>query len=431
MEEPEEEMEPAEEMEEEAMGVDPSGQTIQFWHVWGSGEANVAMTAIVEEFNATNEWGITVEALDQGRYNDLEDAMNAAIQSGDLPSMLVGYTNALANWYQVDTLVNLDEFVNDPDWGLDEAAKEDFYEGAFEGGVTPEGARIGYPISQSANVIFYNSGWAQELGFDSAPATPEEFMEQACAATEANSTDDNPDNDGTGGLVLYAGASNVASWTFAFGGDFLGDQDAVYDFTSPEVEAVANFLKDMWDEGCAFPTESYPNPEFATRKALYTMSSTAGIPFQVEAFNAEDAIRDEWQIIPFPGPDGNQAVDAFGQYIAIVDTTPEQNLATWLFFKYLTSPETQEEWVRASAYYPTRRSTVDLLGDYSSENDYWAQGLELVEYGKAEPSLPSWTTVRREVQDTFEQILASDPEQIPTLLEELNAAAAEAVEETQ
>jgi hypothetical protein len=38
--------------------------------------------------------------------------------------------------------------------------------------------------------------------------------------------------------------------------------------------------------------------------------------------------------------------------------------------------------------------------------------------------------VRREVQDTFAAVLQSDPDQIPTLLEELNAAAAEAVEET-
>ncbi len=42
------------------------------------------------------------------------------------------------------------------------------------------------PISQSANVIFYNSQWAKELGFANPPTNYAEFKEQACAATAAN-----------------------------------------------------------------------------------------------------------------------------------------------------------------------------------------------------------------------------------------------------
>lgn len=410
--------------------IDPSGQTVTFWHVWGTGQPNEAMLSIVDSFNATNEWGITVEALDQGGYSDLEDAMNAAIQSGDVPSVVVGYTNALSNWYGVNSLVDLNPYMTDPVWGLGDAAS-DFYQGTIDGGKTADGAQVGFPISQSANVVFYNNGWAQDLGFDSPPTNADEFKAQACAAAEANNSDDTPDNDGTGGLVLYTGASNVASFVYAFGGNILNDSGAGYDFTTDTVQQVAEYLKGMWDEGCAYPTESYPNPEFASRKAIFTMSSTAGIPYQVAAFDDEGATDDEWSIQPFVGPDGGQAVDAFGQYLAVVNTTPEQTLASWLFLKYLTSPETQAEWIKASAYYPTRKSTVDLLGDYASENQYWAEGLDLVQYGQSEPSLPSWTTVRRDIQDTFDEILASDPGQIPDLLQSLDATAAEAVQEMQ
>jgi multiple sugar transport system substrate-binding protein len=411
--------------------IDPSGQTVTFWHVWGTGGPADGMKAIVDNFNATNEYGITVNAVEQGNYSDLEDAMNAAIQSGDVPSIVTGYTNALANWYQVNAIVDLNPYVDDPMWGLTDAEKADFYPGAFAGGVVADGARIGYPISQSANVLFYNNGWAKELGFDSAPTTSEEFKAQACAAAEANNSDDNPDNDGTGGFVMYNGASNVASWIFAFGGSFLNDAGDGYNFSNDNVEAVAQFRKDLWDSGCAFATESYPNPEFATRKALFTASSTAGIPYQVSAFDAEDAIKDEWSIVPFVGPDGGQAVNAFGQFVSVVNTTPEQMLASWLFLKYLTSPETQATWIEASAYYPTRMSTVDLLSDYASQDQYWNEGLNLVQYGQAEPSLASWTSVRREVQTTFDTITQSDPGQIPDLLSQLDDTAAQAVQETQ
>jgi multiple sugar transport system substrate-binding protein/sn-glycerol 3-phosphate transport system substrate-binding protein len=431
MEEPTEE--PMAEPTEEVMmsEADPTGQTVAFWHVWGTDKPSEALLAIVDEFNATNEWGITVEAVDQDDYAPLEDAFNAAIQSGDLPDLVTGYSNAMANWYAVDSVVDLSPYMNDPVLGLTAEDLSAINEGSINGGKAPDGTQFAFPISQSANVLFYNSGWAKELGFENPPANWAEFEEQACAATEANTNDDNPDNDGTGGLVLYPSASNVASFVFANGGNMQNADGSGYDFTDQTVVDVANFMKSMWDNGCAFPTESYPNPEFATRKALFTMSSTAGLPYQVAAFEAEDAIQDEWTIIPFPGKEGGQSVDLFGQYVAIANTNPERMMATWVFVKYLTSPEAQAKWTEGSNYYPIRSDAVSMLGAYIGENPIWSQGLSFMQDGKAEPAWPSWTSTRRSVQDTFFAILAATPEEIPGLLEELNATAAQAIEETQ
>jgi len=418
--------------EEPAMpSVDPTGQTVAFWHVWGTGGPNEAMLGIVDDFNATNEWGITVDAIDQNAYNDLEDAFNAAVQSGDLPDLVTGYTNAMANWYAVDAVVDLDPYVNDPDFGLTAEEQAAFFPGSINGGKAPDGALFAFPISQSENVLFYNSGWAKELGFDAPPANYAEFKEQACAAAEANTNDDNPDNDGTGGLVLYAGASNVASFVFANGGNMLNAAGDGYDFTDQTVVDAAEFMKDLWDSGCAFATESYPNPEFATRKALFTMSSTAGLPYQFAAFDAEDAIKDEWTIAPFPGKDGGQSVDLFGQYVAIANTNPERMMATWVFVKYLTSPEVQAKWIEGSAYYPTRSDTLPFLDAYGAENQTWSYGLTFLDSGKAEPAWASWTTVRRDVGDSFNAIIQGTPEDIPTQLEDLNVKAQQAIDELQ
>ena len=417
--------------EEAAMpSVDPMGQNITFWHVWGTGGPSEALQAIVDEFNASNEYGITVESVEQGQYNDLEDAFNAAIQSGDVPDLVTGYTNAMANWYAVDSIVDLTPYVNDADYGMAADEQGAFFQGSLDGGKAPDGTLFAFPISQSENVLFYNSGWAKELGFDNPPANYEEFKAQACAAAEANNSDDDPDNDGTGGLVLYAGASNVASFTFANGGNMLNATGDGYDFTDSTVSDVANLWKDLWDNGCAYATESYPNPEFATRKALFTMSSTAGLPYQIAAFEAEDAIQDEWTIAPFPGKDGGSSVDLFGQYVAMANTNPERMMATWLFMKYLTSPEVQAKWIEGSAYYPTRSDTLPLIEAYGAENPIWSLGLTFLDSGKAEPAWASWTTVRRDVGDTFNAILQGSPDDIPSLLEDLNAQAEEAIQET-
>ncbi|MDH3942657.1 MAG: extracellular solute-binding protein [Anaerolineae bacterium] len=418
-----------EDMDDEDMGVDPSGQTVAFWHVWGSGDPADAIVALVADFNATNEWGITVEAFAQGNYTDTENAFNAAIQSGDLPSTVVGYTSSLANWHSVDVLVDLNQFVNDPHYGISEAELADHYAGPLAGALTPDGARTGWALSQSANVLWYNSTWGADLGFDGPPTTSEEFKAQACAASQANAADDDPDNDGTGGLVLYTGTENPFSWVKAFGGTITNEAGDGYDFTNDTVLQAMLFMKDLQDSGCTLVTESYPNPEFATRKALFVTSSTAGLPYQIAAF--EDAGNtDSWEFLAFLGPDGGQAVDAYIQYISIVKTTPEQELATWLFLRWLTSPETQAEWIHASDYFPTQNATVPFLTDYVAENPIWSTGLALTEFGYVEPGLPSWFSVRRAFRDAVDAILAAETEEeVIAILAELQTTAEELVAE--
>ena len=411
--------------------VDLSGQTVVFWHVWGSGSAAEGMTKIIDDFNATNEWGITVEGVDQGRQGDLQDAVNAAIASGDLPNVTPGFPNAIATWYDVGAIAELEQFITDPKFGLTTDEVDAIHDANMASGTLADGTQIGMPIHQSENVLFYNHTWAQELGFASPPATSAEFKEQACAAAEANANDDNPDNDGTGGLVLFPGASDIASWLFAFGGGFLNDAGDAYNMNTPEMKAVFLFLKDLSDNSCTFATDSFPNPEFATRLALFTSSSTAGISFQLAAF--EDAGNDdEWGLLAFPGPDGNLAVNAFGQMIGVVDQNPEANLASWLWLKHFTSPEIQAEWITFSAYFPSQTTTAAFLGDYIADNPIYATGVELAKYGQSEPTLASWGAVRGALTDAgFAMLGASDESEIDAVIADLDAVAAELLAESQ
>jgi len=418
------------EVEEEPM-LDLSGTTVQFWHVYGEGDPrNEAVTAFVAEFNASNEYGITVEALDQGAYNDLEDKVNAGIQSGDIPQIAQAYTSALNNWDTVDLVVDLNQFIFDETYGLTEEEIADIYPGVFNLGVTPGGARLGWPFSQSANVMVYNYTWAQELGFDAAPATPEELKAQLCAAAEANAGDDNPDNDGTGGMVWYPSASNYLSFLHAYGGVELNADGTAYDFNTPAAKAAALYVNDLKASGCVFETESYPNPEQANRLALVTLSSTSGLKYYGYAFSdAEND--DEWGFLAFPGADGGQGVDAFTQTFGILKSTPEQELAAWLFIKYITAPANQAAWVEASGYLPTQYSTEGMLTDYIASVPQFQSTLALAALGQGEPeTFTAWYSVRRAVDDAAAQLYAAESaEAVDAILAELNITAAELVAE--
>ncbi len=424
------EVEEVVEVEAEPM-MDLSGTTVQFWHVYGVDDPrNEAILAIVEAFNASNEYGITVEALDQGAYSDLEDKVNAGIQSGDLPQVAQAYTSALNNWDTVDLVVDLNQFIYDETYGLTEDEIADIYPGVFNLGVTPAGSRLGWPFSQSANVMVYNFTWAQELGFESPPSTPEELKAQLCAAAEANASDDNPDNDGTGGMVWYPSASNYLSFLHAFGGVELNADGTAYDFNTPAAKAAALYVNDLKASGCTFETESYPNPEQANRLALVTLSSTSGLAYYGYAF-ADAANEDEWGFLAFPGPDGGQGVDAFTQTFGVLKSTPEQELASWLWIKYLTAPENQAAWIMASGYLPTQYSTEGMLTDYIASVPQFQSTLALAALGQGEPeTFAAWASVRRAVDDAAAQLYAAEtPEDVDAILAELNITAAELVAE--
>jgi len=421
-------------MTEEPMelAVDPTGQTVVFWHVWGTGSASEGLAKIVSDFNASNEWGITVEAVDQGNQGDLQNAVNAAITTGELPNVTPGFPNAIATWYNAGAIAELNDLLSDPMFGLSSDELDAIYAANLGSGQLADGTQIGMPIHQSANVLFYNHTWAQELGFSAPPANAAEFKEQACAAAAANNADDNPDNDGTGGLVTRGlGASDVAAWLFAFDGSFLNSAGDGYTMNTDKMKSVATFLKDLSDSGCWFRTDGFPNPEFATRQALFAMSSTAGAPFQSGAF-ADAANEDEWGFIAFPGPDGKLAINAYGQLIGVVDQGPEANLASWIWLKYFTSPEVQAEWITFSGYFPSQSSTDAFLGDYVANNPIYATGLELGQYGESEPNLASWGAVRGAISDSFNAILAAaDEAEIDTILADLDTTAAGLLAESQ
>jgi ABC-type glycerol-3-phosphate transport system substrate-binding protein len=431
-EEPEPEPE-VEEPEEEPM-MDLSGTTISFWHVWGEGDdLGEIVGGMVEEFNATNEWGIVVEDYDQEDYAPLEDKVNAGIQSGDLPQIVQHYTSALNNWHGVDLVVDLEPFVYDPDYGLTEAELADIYPSVLELGVNAAGERLAWPLTQSSNALVFNHTWAQELGFDAPPTNTAELKEQLCAAAEANLTDDNPDNDGGTGLVYYASASNLLGFIHAFGGKVLNDEGTAYEFNNPEVVAAAMYINELRDAGCTFETESYPNPEQANRLALMTISSTNGLKYYGYAFADSPFAEDEWGFMPFVGPDGRKANVAWTQMVGVLKSTPEQELASWLFIKFLTSAENQATYIKNSGYLPTHFSTEEMLADYFATVPQYESTVAVAQLGYAEPDIfPAWSSVRRALSDAAAQLYAATSEEdVIAILAQLDLDAAELVAEVE
>ena len=402
------------------LGMDWSevdGQQLEFWYLWDLDEPGAGMNAIVDRFNQENEWGITVIPRDQGLVLDPLASVETAFDEGQLPQIMVGDSSVIAEWYQADLIVDLIPFLEDPAAGLPGTGQKAFYPDLFSEFLLEGLARPAMPFSQSIQVIYYNKTWAEELDFDSPPGMAEELWEQSCQSAG----DEEP-----AGLIFSPQAANILSFMYAYRGDPVVSVGGQYHFSSRKIKEFARDWRELSLEGCGMLISNYPNPmaieeeyeRFNQRQALMIMGSSL-MQKHIQMGVGQNGQGDDWQMLAFPGPDGTKAVTSQVQSVVIFKSTPEAELASWLFLKYLTSAEVQAEWAQYSGYYPTRKDSLPLLREYRSENPAWASGLYLLEYGRLVPLHPSWQIVNLAVEDAFEEMLANpeiDPEdQLETL----------------
>jgi ABC-type glycerol-3-phosphate transport system substrate-binding protein len=213
----------------------------------------------------------------------------------------------------------------------------------------------------------------------------------------------------------------------AFQSDVVHQSGEGYHFDTPEAEDAFAFIKGLFRSGCAWvPENPYANDDFAARKGLFYSSDITGIPFQLSANEASDG-EDEWIPIPYPGEAGKPVINLYGSAYTILESTPEKQLAAWLFIKWMTQPENQVVFVKTSGYLPTRKSTMNLLDVFTRSNPQWSAAQDLIPYSEVEPSFGSWMVARWAIRDAAAELIRPDfpSDHIPLLLKDLNALLAE------
>lgn len=404
-------------------GVVPA-QQIVWWHQH-TGEARLeAIQQIVDNFNATNAYGITVAAEYAGGYGEIFNKMLPILNTSDVPDLVVGYQNQLATYQLEDAMFNLDELLDHPTYGLSPADQVDFFPGVLEQDVFSlfDNDRLGISPNKSMEVLFYNQSWLTELGYSGPPTTPAEFQAMACAAAEKPYSGATSET-GPMGYQLSMDASRFASWTFAFGGDVFDKSTNQYTLNSPASVAAMEFLQKMFADGCArVLTENYGDQiDFGNGTLLFAVASSSGIPYYQAA--VASGAGHEWSVIALPTTTTTPRPNVYGATVSIPKSTPERELAAWLFLKHLTSAESQTIWVNASGYFPTRASTAAGLTDFFAANPIYKKAFDLLQYGMSEPSLPGYDFVRNEIVLTMSKLMADTTLDVLTELNALNIKA--------
>ncbi|MYE27178.1 MAG: extracellular solute-binding protein [Chloroflexi bacterium] len=411
-------------------GVDPSGQTVVYWHQYSDDSSQAeTMAALVEDFNSSNEYDITVETIHQGSYGPIQDLMNTAILSGELPNLVAGYANAVAGWANEGVVVDINLLLNSPEWGIPADEQQNLNFALLDVNqldFSPfHGMRVAWANQNSLNVFYTNLDIVEALGFERRPpATLAEFEEISCAAGASEMYQ---------GYPLDTGTSHFESFVAAHGGAIYSGEVDSYIFESDEVVSALELFTRMLENNCAYLfAERYQNTgDFAVGLTPFAAGSSAGIPFITwDAATAE--MTDEWVVGAFPGAAGvGSTIQLFVPSQAILTATPEAELATWLFVKYLAGADAQLAWSGATGYFSIRNDIEVTEVDFTEPRMPYARFIEvsgILGDGAvsvySSPGLPSYSAVRGLVPNVIAEVVNGDAAPADALAE-LNAEAAE------
>jgi|GEM_PF-100909 len=401
------------------------GALIRFWHPW-SGPLGQTATRLAEEFNLTNPWGILVTSVAYPGYDALENALGSAFQSPAAPQVTLAFLHQALAWDSRNNLIDLQPYVNDPQWGISSTIQADFYPLFWHQDLV-DGRRLGLPAFRSGQLLLYNQSWAKELGYAQPPADPDQFQSQACAAAAANQHDQVKENNGTGGWIISTDYSVALSWIYAFGGDMLkspepGLGQSVYQFNTPQNQQAFTFLRAAYQNSCAWLSEREAAYGFAHRQGLFSTASVLELGFQEEAFRDANNL-DQWTVLPFPSYEGRPAFDVYGPSYVLLPASAQQQLAAWLFIRWLAEPQQHARLVEASGGLPARKATLEYLKTYSSQHPHWVSAVDLIPAARIEPPFQSWGKARWALADAATQLFRPyfTVDQTPALLSYLDA----------
>ena len=125
---------------------------------------------------------------------------------------------------------------------------------------------------------------------------------------------------------------------------------------------------------------------------------------------------DQWQVVPYPSKDGKPELIVHGDSLGILKSDQAQELASWLFVRWLSLPEQQIQIAQANPGLPVSQSILDQVSPNRSTQ--WNQVIEYLETAKPAPRTAEWRVARFVLQDATYQIFLANitPDQYPQII---------------
>ncbi len=341
--------------------------------------------SLAEEFSSSNTYGIEVGFTD----------------SADPDMVITGPSNA-AEMLRTNQSIELSPFISNSGWGFDDG-RSMFYPAARKQTQYWDLARkvTSIPVSLNASVVLVNTDLLKAAGHERFPANWYVFRHMLKNLSAVYST----------AMGIPGGAFPFYSFISARGGSILKVFGFSYDFFNPAVNRTLRYIRNTVEKGIISveQTEYSVQTGFAFGKIPAVLVSTEGIP-PYKKLISMTLPGMNWQpvLLPTKRPGTGTLVNCI-QAAAIMNTSPEKQLASWLFIKWLTEDQQQREIARVTFSIPANRSAVQgILNERpASFVPQWLDAVSLIDSGRMDPlpALYDFDQVSELFTETADRIL--------------------------
>ena len=339
-----------------------------------------------------------------GNYDTIHNQTISDIQTGEYGDLVIAYPDHVVDYIDYDKAVKLDQYMDNEEYGWTAEEKADVVQAYLkEGQEFPLSGTYCLPFSKSTEAMFYNETRLLDSGLVSFLATKgiqmnkgylesltwEELFGNLCPALKQYD-EAHPDapliQQKEGSLNSYVGYDSDANLfitlTQQYGTGYTSVDEygeAHLDFNNAENKALMKTFADASKNGFlrtpAVIGQSYTSGYFKENNVLFSIGSTAGVKNQV-------ATDFDVGVARIPQAAGkNEKLISQGPSICILShNDKDRELASWLFYKHMTSTQNTAKWAITVGYLPVRASayTSEAYSDYCSTEGKDARSLELL-----------------------------------------------------
>lgn len=323
-----------------------------------------------------------------GNYDTIhtQTVSDISSQTGEYGDLVIAYGDHAADYMDWGKLVQLDEYINHPEYGFTQEEKDDLVQGFLtEGQSLPQEGTWLMPFSKSTEAMYYNydalvgldlSAYDETIN-NGLPLTEayinnltwEELFDKLCPAFEKyDAAHPNAPlivKQNQKALNSYVGYDSDANLfitlaeQYGYGYTSINNMgEPSLDFNNANMKGLVKKFAEASKKGyfrtagCANEKNSYCSSLFKAQNCLFCIGSTAGVKNQ----NASEFVT---KIARIPQAEGkSKKIISQGPGLCILDHGDEdRKLAAWLFYKYLTNPENSAVWGVTVGYMPVRTSS--------------------------------------------------------------------------
>ena len=397
--------------EETKVALGSAPVTITFWHC-ASDDAGVLMDKYIKEFNETNKYQITVNAVYQGQYSDATTLMKTILSAenySELPDIMQLDATGKVAFYDSGKAFTVDN----AEAYFGEKIRGNYLEGAL-GNWEYSGAQLGLPFATSTTVTYYNKDLLAKAGWDHCPDTFADIIKLAADMKAAGIT-----------AAAYGTVPNsptLANWIGQLGGYIVnfknGSEASATKLECIESGTLKTFLtewKAMYDAGALVNQSLSTNQFVAGEVAIFTNSSANVRNILTKVNGAFEVGASTYLRV---NDSASYGATVSGSCLVMFDSQDAlKKAATWEFIKYMTGEAVQVDFAIGTGYTPAYKTASEntTYKEFLAATPQFAVAAEQLAKTPAAmrsitigPSVDFYYAIQNEVSDMLSKNLAVD-----------------------